>query len=274
MNDKYQELLPFLKENREALDNNDFNSLYRELLFLNHDEMLISDFTKLLYDAKINPLLFMESVPTFFLIKNKDIKSIKIPNNIKMIDTNAFGQSSISNIFIPNSIETIGSHAFADCQNLTDIFFENQSKIDYIPSYCFYNNSNIKSIKIPDSVLSIRVNAFSDCISLEDIELSQNIRKIDEYSFYNCKELKQIKFPKSLELLQSRSFAKCSNLETIIFDNCTPIIWSRAFQDCDNIQDIYTTSTIDDSKKYLREIILSSDPTIHCIDGDYDFSTL
>lgn len=54
----------------------------------------------------------------------RSVTSIKIPNGVTSIGTNAFYQcNNLISITIPKSVTTISSKAFVDCQSLTDVYF-------------------------------------------------------------------------------------------------------------------------------------------------------
>ena len=52
---------------------------------------------------------------------NKDLKNIKIPSSIKIIDKEAFKDCQFTSIYISEGVETIEDNAFENCQELTKI---------------------------------------------------------------------------------------------------------------------------------------------------------
>lgn len=104
---------------QEKIDNNEFTDLYVWLNQKYHDynNIVIGRTTELLYDADIDPLLYMSIVPLNFGA-GMTIKKLAIPNNIDIIGDYAFEYSEIEEIVIPNSIVKIGNRAFAGCENL------------------------------------------------------------------------------------------------------------------------------------------------------------
>ena len=72
------------KENKELLNNFKFKELYEKLNKLDYDKYT-GEFTALMYEAKIYPLLYLDEVPECFLFDNTDVKNVDIPSNINSI---------------------------------------------------------------------------------------------------------------------------------------------------------------------------------------------
>ena len=73
------------KENKELLNNFKFKELYEKLnskTNAGQQDEVIGQFTALMYEAKIDPLLYLDEVPERFLWRNVNIKNVDIPSNI------------------------------------------------------------------------------------------------------------------------------------------------------------------------------------------------
>ncbi|EOU1990552.1 leucine-rich repeat domain-containing protein [Clostridium perfringens] len=86
-----------------------------------------------------------------------NIKSVKIPNTIKIIGDRAFAYNQLSQITLPDGITYIGENAFAE-NELTSVIIPNSVKI--IDARAFWGNKLI-SVDIPNSITSIRTDAFA-----------------------------------------------------------------------------------------------------------------
>ena len=104
---------------QEKINNNEFTKLYVWLNqeYQDYNNIVIGRTTELLYDAGINPLLYMNMVPLNFGA-GMTIKKLTIPSNINIIGDCAFEYSEIEEITIPDSITKIGDRAFAGCEKI------------------------------------------------------------------------------------------------------------------------------------------------------------
>lgn len=69
---------------------------------------------------------------------NTALKSVVLPDTVKVIEANAFrGCSELTSICFPKSIERIGEYAFRNCRNLVDIAFEGDGADISIDPYAF-----------------------------------------------------------------------------------------------------------------------------------------
>ena len=129
-----------LKPNiQEALQNNDFNTLYKEL-----PSDYASYFTHLMSSLNIDPLKYLDYIPDLFLA-DTTIRAINIPPHIKRIGRAAFlNCSRLEHITIPDSVMTIGFNAFYKCSGLTSATIGNG--VMGIGSWAFEHCINLMSI--------------------------------------------------------------------------------------------------------------------------------
>ena len=115
----------FIKENTNDINNNNWGQIYKNLLSdcVNSDSSLtiIGKFTEMLLSCGINPLLYMNYIPQFFLNGSTKTYNFEIPNNIKEIRQNAFSHSNILHINIPSSITQINDLAFIASNSIEEI---------------------------------------------------------------------------------------------------------------------------------------------------------
>ena len=76
----------------------------------------------------------------------KALKTITLPNAVKIIEEKAFYQSGLESIAIPDSVEMIGWTAFADCKELKTVSIGKGIKL--IEAKAFYNCSNLRTVTI------------------------------------------------------------------------------------------------------------------------------
>ena len=209
-----KELKEFLNEpeNQELLNNYKFKEIYEKLTGLG----LVAIFTQLCLESKINPLDYMDEVPTFFMFSNTNIKSFTIPNNIKNIGVSAFEQcSNLTSINLPNNLTKISNSAFQYCLALNNVTIPDS--VTDIENYAFYNCSDLSNIKLPDNLKTIGDSTFSSC-SFESIILPNNVSTISKYAFGWCDNLKYIELPKNLKFIGNSCFYNCKNLKDIKYN--------------------------------------------------------
>lgn len=110
-------------------------------------------------------------VPAQMFRNNQLLKSIILPNSVRVINSEAFAYcKSLTNINIPNSVTNIGEGAFRCCTSLSTIEIPNS--ITCIKADTFKGCTSLENIKIPDSVNSINESAFDFCVSLHNINIA------------------------------------------------------------------------------------------------------
>ena len=127
---------------------------------------------------------------------------------------------------------------FYNCFNLTNITFEEESKLTIIGNYSFYGCSKLETISIPSSVSEIGNNAFYNCSNLENITFGEesNLTIIGNYSFSNCNNLETIELPHQLKEISSYSFEGCNKLKSITILSNISYIQENAFLNCYNLE--------------------------------------
>ena len=249
-------------ETQKQLNAYDIKGIYDKLNSSSFKVNCISLFTQLLYSIGINPLDYLEYIPDFFL-QSTSLVAIKIPNNIKNINSYAFYDCPhLTSIIIPSSVINIGEGAFAGYNKLQDIYITdiaawcNISGLDYLMGCGFdkknlyLNNELITSITIPNGVKTIPSFAFRYCTSLTNITIPDSVTSIDWGAFRDCIGLKSVTIPGSVGAIDDYAFYSCSKLRNIKYTG-TKNQWLKI-------------------KHGYRWNDVSPIKTIHCIDGDIE----
>ena len=108
-------------------------------------------------------------------LTNKSINIVEIPSKFKgkevaEIGFRSFHGTSITSIFIPKTIESIYRSAFENCHRLSEVRFEEGSRLQSLGLFVFYNCKSLKKIDFPASVSSIATSSgwiFFDYVSLD-----------------------------------------------------------------------------------------------------------
>lgn len=141
----------FLPDIKKLLEEYNFTVLYRAA-YNYLDITKIYKVTELLDTLGIDPLIYLDYIPRYFLAYSK-IKSVNIPKHIKEISGSAFYNCrSLTSVTIPDSVRNINNYAFFNCINLNNINYtgtkEQWSKITLGDSWGDY--SPIKKIHCSD----------------------------------------------------------------------------------------------------------------------------
>ena len=166
-------------------------------------------------------LILSDDKTTVLSVKDKNVKSVIIPNCVTKIGENAFsGCESLESIDIPDSVTEIGKKAFRWCRSL-------------------------KSIDIPNSVTKIGECVFCECAVLGRINVAGNnfVYKSVEGVLYDKKmtsiissPIKQNKttfvIPDNVTKICKGTFCKCGFLKSIVIPESVTEIGERAFAEC------------------------------------------
>ena len=116
---------------------------------------------------------------------------------------------------IPDNIKVIGSFAFSSCKKLKKVEFSENSNLQIIEKYAFFQSS-IESIIIPKNVTKICDYAFSWCRSLRKVEIAEhsNLQIIGAYAF-QMTEITEICIPPSVLEIRQYAFDSCKKLQKV-----------------------------------------------------------
>jgi hypothetical protein len=150
-----------------------------------------------------------------------------------------FFNKEIKIIKITPIVETIGKNAFFICENLTELIFEEGSKLETIGEAAFYQCENLNIVKIPNSVKTIGEMAFNECKNLTQLifEKGSKLETIGKDSFNGCKSLTKLIFEEGskLETIDESAFSYCKNLNIVKIPNSVKTIGEKAFNGCESL---------------------------------------
>lgn len=147
-----------------------------------------------------------------------------------------YQKKNLLSIEIPLEVVTIGNNALAYCTGLTNVTFEQGSKLETIGTYAFQYSSKLASITLPNSVTSIGQQAFSTCTGLKNVTLGNNLTTILSYAFYYCSYLTNITIPSSVTSLGDNAFSFCGQIKKVVFEGQVPNLQTNVFGYCSSIE--------------------------------------
>ena len=108
----------------------------------------------------------------------EEINELALPNQLEVIETNAFLNAKLTSLVIPNNTIAIGDNSFAD-SNILNLTIGNS--VISIGDRAF-QNSTMSNLSIPNSVVNIGDDAFQNS-QLTKLRLDLNVKTIGQYAF-------------------------------------------------------------------------------------------
>ena len=176
------------------------------------------------YDSRNNCNAIIETATDRIVL---GIAGTSIPKTVKSIGSYAFKTSLIDHVYIPRNVTHIGNGAFSYCKSLTSIAVDPRNPVYDSRDNC---NAIIETATntliagcirtyIPQSVTIIGKNAFHGCSTPVLLDLSDNIKKIDDCAFAECYNLNCVILPPSLDYIGDYAFADCKNMSYLRINN-------------------------------------------------------
>ena len=168
---------------------------------------------------------------------NCPIKEITLPDELTSIGESAFADTPIQEIVIPDSVTTIKENAFSGCHFLQNARLPNSLKEieNSMFSFCY----SLMEVNLPDEVSVIGSFSFGLCRALKTIKLPDSLREIGSEAFRECEALEVISFPESLEKIEYKAFEKCNSLKEAILPESTNYLGYEAFANCTSLETVY-----------------------------------
>ncbi len=205
---------------------------------------------------------------TFLFRHNTEITSIRLPDTLTVIESNAFeGCSALKTVTIPDSVTSIQGNAFYDCSSLSSVKLP--SALKTIEDSTFTGCVSLNEIDIPDSVTFVFNNAFNNTgifnkesnwengvLYIDDFlyavkntvsekyTVKAGTRHITDRAFLNHNELTEIILPESLEIIGTYAFYDCKNLKKVTLPSSLEKINSYAFYGCSSLEAITFPSSL------------------------------
>ena len=147
---------------------------------------IIVDELNVVYSS-LDGVLFNKDKTIIKFMPHAKTNDYRIPDNVEVIDSGAFYESSLSRIIIPLSVFEIKDYAFKGCSNLSNVELSNNIK--EIGFEVFYGCSSLKEVIIPNGVSTIDTWTFLDCVNLKTIIIPDSVTNIDPMAFMGCSKL-------------------------------------------------------------------------------------
>ena len=172
---------------------------------------------------------------------NNSLKSLYIPDNIKVIGAEAFNNcSKVTELRLPETMEALGAKCFAGL-GITSVKIP--KGIKELPDEIFYG-CPLTKVEIPEGVEKIGKGAFSDCQRLTAVTLPESLTSIETQAFYCCYSLKSVTIPSKVTEIKASVFSYCSELTEVILPDGLTAIGENAFYLCQKLTDVTLPSGV------------------------------
>lgn len=217
----------FLIKNESLLRENNLTKLYE-----NSNMFTVPSLTRFFISSHINPLEYMNMVPSFYDEQDPNLLEIEIPNNIIVINKFAFADCpNLRKVIISDSVQLIGHRAFQNCNKLEELKLGD--KVNQIIE-SFFGCKSLKNIYLPESLEYITGYAFDDCISLKELKLPKGLKIIDVTAF--PPKLNELIIPQNTDL--GINYASKNMVKLNLSELKYPITYKEIKYD--NGEDFYT----------------------------------
>lgn len=205
------------------------------------------------------------------------LNNIVMPSKVKAIYDYVFqGCTSLNNVKLNEGCTTLGHHVFKDCPlaavtfpktlgSIGEYAFEgsgltsadlSETKIEYLPTGCFYNCKQLREVKLPSTLTTPNSGewkneddakygkkAFQNT-AIESIDLTNtNIISLGDYMFADCPKLKTVKLPSTLKFIWEYAFCN-SSLSSITLPSSLQKIDKFAFKNTQLTNVVIPTKTV------------------------------
>ena len=197
----------------------------------------------------------LEQIDDYY--KHKEVKEVIIQNGITQISNGVFMNWKMNKITIGSTIKSIGMFAFANCEQLENIIFEQNSQLESIGDFAFRDCVKLKEITLPKSLKSINFDkAFKGCYSLERIDIEEGGEYYSENNLIYSKDRTKLIYSherKSLKTFEikdeiieiNESLFEGSSIKSIIFSSNIKEIKEKAFYINTNITSLFIPENIE-----------------------------
>ena len=167
-----------------------------------------------------------------------NIKGIILPNNIKYIGNDAFGNTTSTDkmyknlvwINLPKSLQSIGDRAFANCTKLQNLDFASLEFLLSIGESGFYNCDTFTNIILSDNINRLGTSVFDNLNNLKRLKLSRSLTQIPNVAFDSSINLKSIQIPYGITSIGTQAFAY-SGIKSVNFPYSITSVGEASFTD-------------------------------------------
>ena len=96
-----------------------------------------------------------------------------------------FSKMNIQKVIIKENVQEIEERSFQQCEESTQIEFDEDSQVKYIGDFAFKNCKKLNEITLPNSLETFHFKKVFSGTSLTSIQMSENNQKNDKFEIIN-----------------------------------------------------------------------------------------
>jgi len=159
-------------------------------------------------------------------------KNIVIPDGVKVIGGSCFLECNfIESVTISESVVEIGESAFSGCENLKQIIFAPNGKLEIIGEDAFSSCGDITELVFPASLRQIQSGAFAPISTLKKLVLNDGLQSIGSSAFEDCHDLPEVFIPASVTRIERNAFAYGGQMIAYAEAPSKPVGWNEDWSD-------------------------------------------
>ena len=160
-----------------------------------------------------------------------------IPNDVKVIDEEAFGYTNVN-------------------PSITELKFEPNGRVEIWGSAFMY--SNLEKVNFSNSVVRIDNCAFEKCTALREVAFGENLEIIGARAFLDNIKIETLKLPEGLRIIEAQAFQGCKALKKIFIPDSVNEIGTGAFNQCDSLKELHCNT--DNLDRFIASFNASKKP--------------
>lgn len=191
----------------------------------------------------LNEIEIFSKSKTFSIIDKKYL--VKKSRGSSEFDILIFARRDIENASIPSQIKVINDYAFQYCKKLKSITFDEDSSLEMINSYAFYQISGPEKIVFPPLLKELGNSSFGGAKNIKVIEFLGDFVRTNSYCFASCSNLSSISFLNASHVtIEGSSFTGIPKNAKINVGRLATLDGSGIIQCKNNINYINTGETV------------------------------
>ena len=119
----------------------------------------------------------------------QSLQTVSLPDTLQVISDHLFASSQLQEVFIPSSVTEISYGAFSGCVSLQSVIFAEDSQLNAILEFAFWNTPLPNGMQLPAGLEYIEPNAFGSALEEERIFTLSSQTRLDSYCFFTGKDI-------------------------------------------------------------------------------------